>query len=504
MAVALAVALRVWPRLRWREFPSSDGDFHRAYIALIRQHGFRVPRHDPRFLVPGRGVYPAGYHLALACLPAGLVDWADRFGGLICDGVIAVLVSLVLRRLGHVGSTEAVALVSLYLIAPGLSLVQLTPRAYSLTVRPVAEALYGVIIVVALASFPPADARAARWLFVLLVLPTTLTFVSSKFGLQNAVFVAPVLAVVSRSVLPLLVAFAAAALAVVVSKGFFLRQLQGQFYHLKWFARFRLGDLRHRTDWRRLWRAARGGDARAVALQVLFDNPILTGVVRQFLFFVALGMAYLTTALAPDQMVAAAFCLAAVPAWLLTSIGPFRILGEAERYLEFAFPAGWFLFWSSIGPGTWVPAAAGLGALFAATYGLNLRVVRSWIDWNRLPARREVAEFLSRFPGCTLFCLNVTEHYHFFGSTSARLCCALQQICPLDQGWAHFSEYYGRYPYINVGNFRRLLDRFSADFVLISRRQLDTLQSERGPMYDFAGLDVVFENEGYIVRRRRG
>ena len=493
-AMTLATALRAWPRIRWKEFPSSDADFHRAYIELIRRHGFRVPKEDPRFLVPGRGVYPAGYHLGFATLGTRTVIWIDRFGGLVYDGMVAALVSFALYRVGRIDVIGALMLVSLYLLTPGLSLIQLTPRAYSLTARPVAELLHASVIFFTLLWYPQMDWRAAAWLFALLALLTAFVFVTSKFGLQNTVFIAPILAILSGSAFPLLVMAAAAVSAAVLSKGFFLRQLQGQFYHLKWFVRFRLPYLRHRADWRSLWDAAKQGDMAAVALQIFFDNPILTGLTRQLLLFVALAWAYFVPTLDPDQKIAGAFCVAAVPAWLLTSFGPLRIFGEAERYLEFAFPAVWFLFWSLIGPRLWLPMAAALGVIFVATYLLNLHALRRWVDLHRLPARREVADFLSRFPECRLLCLNVTEHYYFFRSTTARLCCAIQQICPLDQGWAHFSEYYGRYPYINIRNFRRLFDRFSADFALVSKRNLGRVQSDERATYDFTGLEVAFEN----------
>src|SRR5262249_6002371 len=142
-----AVALRLMPRRLWPAMQGTDAFYHLAYVRLIREQRLRLPRCNPRVLGPGEHTYPALFHWLLAALPLAATPRADRYGGLIADLIAAAAVSLALHRLGAFDGGEAIAAAALYLLAPGLTLLHIGPRAFTLTPRPWAQTLFAIAVV---------------------------------------------------------------------------------------------------------------------------------------------------------------------------------------------------------------------------------------------------------------------------------------------------------------------------------------------------------------------
>lgn len=501
----VAVALRLVPRLLWPNLQGSDVYYHFAYVRLIRESGRRVPLRHPRILGPGVFGYPALYHWLLSFLSPGAIRLLDRLGGVAFDLVPAALASWLLWRVGAADAGAAAALAGLYLVAPGLTLFHIGPRAFSATPRIFAQTLYALAILVWLMSLPPVEALSQTAAAAIAAALFAAILLSSKFGLQNLLFALPVASLLG-DVVPLLLALVAAfPLALLLSGGFLLRQLRGQYDHLAWYLKLNRAFVAHRANWRRLAEALRRGRFGEFVVEAAWHNPLLSGFVRHLPLFLAVALALRSDGppLDAQQQAALAFALAALPPWLITAFGPFRILGESERYLEFAFPAAWLLLWSAAPPDArmWLFIAFALG--FLAVYAANLRVLAIAAARADGALLDEVAATLRRFRAPVLLCLHDPESYRFLWDTDARLCKYNGDLSLRGEAGAFLAWFFWRYPHVHPGRLSEICARYGVDTILLKRQAARRLEEQFGAGYPLAGWEVVFENGAYQLYRRR-
>lgn len=501
--LAAAFALRLAPRLLWPDLLGSDAYYHRAYVDLIRGSGHRVPVRHPRILGPGEFGYPALFHWLLSWLGPRGVDWVDRRSGAVLDLLAGGAVSTLLWRLGLLDGAGALAALACYLLAPGLTLFHIGPRAFSLTPRIFAQALYVLAFVVWLAAAAPAllDPGAAGALSALLL---ALMLLSSKFALQNLLFAAPVVLPLAGGAAPAWGMALAFPLAFLISGGFFWRQLRRQFDHLDWYVRKNREYVAHRANWRRIAEALKQRRLDDFAIEAFWHNPLLSGLARHLPLFLALLVAAGTARpLDEREWLALALALGALPPWLLTAFGPFRVLGESERYLEFAFPAAWFLLFALLeGPAEgWL--LVGMALAFLAVYLVNLRLLQ--VAARRMGAGEldEVAAALRRFPRPVLLCLHDPESYRFLWEQDVRLCKYNGDIGRSGETGPFLDWLFWRYPHVHPDRLAEICARYDVDTLLLKRQAEARLRAELGRSYCLAGWEEAFVNDGYRLLRRK-
>jgi hypothetical protein len=501
--IVCVILLRAFPRFVWAGLDGADTWFHRAYINLIRDGHHRVPRKIPRFLIPSRVTYPALYHWILSFLPDRGINFIDRFGALLFDLTAAVLTAQLLVTGGHIPKSTAPFLVALYLIAPGLTMVHIGPRAYALTPRNFAQLLYALWFI-ALANLVSVDDGwlVLMWEGIVVSLLVGL-LLSSKFAIQVLIVTLPAVAIVLGPSDTLVQGSMAVVFAIAVSRGFFVKQICGQLGHLRWYIAYNQPFVRHRGNWQRLLQLVRKRALRNLVGELLFHNRITSGVVRHTLmFFVLFWSLGDVESLDAVQHVALVMCLAGTSAWVATSWGVMRVFGEAERYLEFAFPAQWFLFWSVI-PGEFVGTSlVVVGFCFAALYALNLKIISFQASLRPERDRAEMAGKISSFSEPILLCLDEVENYYFFLNTNAKLCAPAKIPSLRDISLAYFQERYWKYPYINPRSLEEICRLCKVDLLLMKKSAAQNLERRAKTQYDLTRWKQVHENPSYALYER--
>ncbi len=474
---------------------NSDETYHLAYIDAIRANHHRLPKRFPQFVGPGQIAYPGAYHWVLSFLPDRAIAAIARHGALAGDLLLGGSVSALLTEDAHVTTGAALALAALYLVSPALTLVNIGPRSFHLTPRLPSQLLYGSIIVIVLAT----HGRPSLGLLLLVVVLLASMLLTSKFSLQVMLFSTPVLMVSGRPLVALGCVTTAAALATIISRGFFARQVRAQLEHLEWYVKRQREHMVRACRWRELWRRLSSGDVRGTVQGILVENPLTAGLIRH-LHVIALT-AWLIAAqpsLGAARSAALAFTVAGSVGWIATSGGFLRVLGESERYLEFALPATWFLFWSLPRGGALV-----LAILLAALYEVVLYVGNFSVLRRRRPyfvgLRRDLRDVLERVSaagGGTALFVDVTDAYavHAYKSVRAAMYNGSPSLRGDSRGF--FDWFFLRYPLVDPSHMDEIIGRYAVDTV-IERRHALSQAGSRSPA--FTRLQRRFANPSYVV-----
>jgi hypothetical protein len=491
ITLAVAVLLRALPRVVWPRYQGTDAYYHHAYVRLIRETGHRLPRQNPRIVGPGVHAYPALFHWVLSYLPPNMLRWVDRFGGLVGDLVVGGALSAFLFAHGAVGPGTAFAAAALYMVLPGLILPHIGPRAFTLTPRVWGQALYALAVV----SWMIADAHPAMW--VVSILPLALMLLTSKFAVQNLIFVAPLTALLLGRYEPLAASAAAVVLALLLFRGMFVRQLVGQIGHLTWYVRHNLGMVAHRNNWKALREGVRTANLRRLAIETLWHNPISSGLIRHFPLMIALVFAW-KSGLGARENVALALTLVALVPWIITAFGRARVLGESERYLEFAAPAAWVLLWT-VHPGALVLGVIAVAALLG--YAATLMFIARTQDTLAAVDEADIAQTLAGETDAVLLCLHDPESYYFLAATDVRLMKYNGDLTAFGAPGRFVAQFFWRYPYVDPGRLHNLIQEGGVTLVLENRRARARFIELAGRDYDLAGMSEMHRNNSYALYR---
>jgi hypothetical protein len=511
LAVAFLMAvlsLRALPRIVWPDLEGTDSWYHRLYMDLIRDNGHRIPDRHPRILGPGHFTYPALFHWLLSFAPAGLVTMIDRFGGLAFDLVTGALLSSVLWAGGHVGGPEAIGLTALYMLLPGLTLFHIGPRGFSLTPRAFAQMLYAIAVIALLDGVgrePGIGVVVATLVGTVLL---ALVYLAAKFPLQNIVLVFPLVSAVTWNPIWIVAAMAAFPVAYLTSGGFFWTQLRGQFDHLRWYYVLNRAFISHRHNWGRILATLRSRDLRAFVMETVWHNPVLSGLVRHVVpvfgaIAVALAGGDLAASPVRDALLALT-CLALVP-WILTSFDPFSILGESERYLEFATPPAWLLLWTALPTTATDGVFIMIAAVAFATYIANLYVMGMANRAFGVAEARQTAGFVARYPAPVVLCLQTSETPLFVHACpDARFADLNGTLSLRGEAGTFLAWFLWRYPHVHPDRLPEIVERFEVTLIVERLSAGRRVADQFGRAYDFQsiGFSPIFHNAGYAVYGR--
>jgi hypothetical protein len=476
----------------------SDEGYHLAYISAIRAAGHRLPKRFPQFVGPGVISYPGGYHWVLSFLPDRAITLVARYGGLATDLVLGGAVSGLLIHYAHVPGAAAIAILALYLASPALTLVNIGPRSFHLTPRLPSQMLYGWIVILVIA----ARGHPSPAVLVLVTVLLAALLLTSKFALQVALFAVPTLMLSGRPLASLGCFVSACILAAVVSRGFFVNQVRGQLEHLEWYVKRHRQHMFRANVWGDIASRLRAGDRREAVRLLVLKDPLTAGVLRHVHIVALAGWLIVTRpALTAAQSAAAAFTVAGIVGWVATSAGALRVLGESERYLEFALPASWFLFWSLPQDGALLAAIAVALIYETVCHVGNLRVMRGRrAELVRLRAElNQVLRQLSANGPATLLFLNVVDTYALRDFPALRAVMYSGSLSLRGEVGAFLDWFCLRYPLVHPSNMAAIVERYGVDFVIFRRDKFSQVGSEGGLQYDFAAYPLRFANSSYAV-----
>ena len=485
LAFACACAARCWAALRFVDQEGPDADFHRWYIRLLRENGHRLPESDPRGIGPGELTYPALFHWALSFGSELFVERFARFGGLALDGIVALATAAAIMKLTDTSMAFGLVLAALHLIAPQLTFAFIGPRAFTLSPRAASQNAFmlGTVLLVLTPSLDP------QWSAVALVSATlaiAVALLSSKFALQNFVFVLGGVLVAGWTEVAL-VLVAAVPLSALLSGGFFLRQLCGHWRHSIWYLKLNRHYVSAFGDWRALGRALAGGDLRALAKELLVRNPVFVGLSRHATLFLALALSmrvFDAGALDGSIEVALIISVIALVPWIVTSIGPMRVFGEAERYLEYSFAAHWILLWTVVPANFREWLAVTVGVFFIAFYVANLLALAMQRRAHYGEARQAIMSEIAFREPVRVLPTDARYIKHLLAHTRAEVVGPTCQFSLAGDGDKYFRWYFSRFPFVSAARWREVLDAYNPDVVLLTAESKYAAVTETGAGYD--------------------
>jgi hypothetical protein len=505
LIVSLALGTRILPRLFCPEARGFDAFFHLIAARGIRLNRFRIPGTWKEYLLPGIYDYPPLYLYLLALFPVKWHPIAEKWSSAVFDAVHAVVVYLLaIYWLGMVCSTEQVAslalwVVMLFLFSPALTSVGTGPRAYQGTPRTLGE-LQFTLAMAAAVCFRCGEGDA---FFVIAAFFGGCLFLTSKFGIQVYLFFHLFLAVVDANPIWILFVLAGFLAALLLSLGHYLVVAKGHWEHSRYYRAViapRFHMVKNFNRWEDIRNLLRNlfRNPRQAAQTLLMHNSY-TQLLIKHPQLVYLG--YLL-AFAPGAIAVHALMLgwigAGLSAFLLTSLKPFRFLGEADRYLEYTLVPQLLLLASAAAFRDFAPVLLVYELVWYAVF-VGIFIFRFSQDAKRLPAFRELVEFIrSRDDIQRLLPIYLGEANQLAYDSSKGVLHFPANFRKRFFPYAAFTSLYEKvYPF-PAEDLPSVMQRYRLDAVYYSGSDLRKAEAN-GIQYNFDGWVTVFSNAAYTV-----
>jgi len=525
-AIGLAGALLLGGSVRLLALGRINSDQWGVRGKIERQRPHRwVSYAMPDSVVPGIRPYPFLVHFLASRLPPSWSSLAAFAMTVVPDLVLAAGVygavtwGLARQGLGSAGATDLAALGAtlVFLSLPGL--VPGNARTGATNGRALGLLwCTGCLVCVGLAATGAGDA----WLLAASLLAALATL-TSYFAMQTLFLFAGPLALLTWDVRPLVPPAAVVTAACLLPRLGLREVLLGKINHFIWYARNPEGTVVERRNLLRnalelpgaLWR----DPERARAL-LLTDAPLWIAAwsFPPLGWLCAWGLSGGLPGggpLAPEVRFGLAWVAASALCFVATSTGRGTILGEAERYFEYASPALCVLLaWVGVGRG-WLapPDLLGMallqGSLVAAAYLVMDRTFVPRLRFGLAPSREvdELVEFLRGLPGSprvgTLpIKLSDLLFVHTSTGTHPRIRYYHRFVMRPGAGLDGYRDYERDAEELQVfrGPPERIARRYGLDTLVADRRYLAT-KADTDFAKGLAQRVPVFENAKYAVYR---
>ena len=500
LSVAIAFFVRVGFRLRYPRSSGSDMWYHLYASEEIRKNRFRIPRRLSKFSLDTSFDMPPLVYTILALLPKRLRERDYVFGPL-ADSIQSIAVFLVSL---WISGSSYIAFLSAFCFALTPALLKADARVFFLSPRPWAE-LFASISLLFAVLFYHEHTLALGFLSVLF---GSFVLLTSRFGPQAIFFLSLGLTVALLAWEFLLLLCFAFLLAVLLSKGYYLRVLRRHIGHTNFFRTTlveRYSGTTQVTGWKDIKLAL---VERKNVINIFARNPIISCLaftpLLPLLWVVAV-VDFSPLLSSPILLTFFVWANVAFAVVVLISTRQLRFLGEAERYQNYAMlpicviapiilesigaAVLWFLF-------SFVLLYSVL--LIRKSYSLAFRCFGATRKEERLSD--ELFSFLNQIPSEKILCIPFNVSTEVSYKTH------------------HTTVYWGGYPL--TGNFTsedleevfdelpypkkdiaRLCRKFSATLALFSKRSMGEIPLS---YYELDGFEKVFENEGFDAYRMKG
>lgn len=492
----ISIILRVAPRILWKDFNGTDAHFHFYYVNLIKNNNHALPKKEPRVLGgTNECTYPFFYHWLLSYFSEKFLNFWDKFSGFIFDFFSGIFILLLLHLKIKLSFNESCLFLASYIIAPGLTFSFIGPRPYSLTPRNFSQFIFflgSLNLIFSLSSdeliFTP---------FILAALFFSILILSSQFGVQV------LLCLVLSSIFDWRIGgclVAGVCLAFIISKGFLITQVKAHIHHLQWYFKFNYSFIQHKSNFSKLISLFKKRDVRGIFYEIVFYNQLFTSIIRHFTYFIALffGLfSFIRGSVEPFQQKILFILIALFVPFVITNFGKARLLGEAERYIEFAYPLQTLLFLTLV---------SRKFLYFILVFTLFFNMI--WYFYNLYQIKSQFASkysyenlyFHLNKGSVKLLCLNNNESYIFLNTTKVNLVGFLVNIS-LKQGYGKFfKKFFSRYPMVNPKYLKEICEEFDVTHILESKQN----KSSQKYYYDqiinaTTKLSNIYEDERYIL-----
>lgn len=464
-----ALALRLSPRLIWKDFNGTDSYFHFFLINTIKNNKHKILEKEKRILGGSNCyTYPYYYHWVLSFFPNKFLVFWDKFSGSIFDIIIGGFLAWVLYHYSLIKVHDTYLVFSAYILSPGLTFSFIGPRPFSLTPRNFSQFIFTISIcclIIALSDVSGGyELRCG--LFILASCLFALLLLSSQFGTQVLLFL--LLAGFFNIYITLCIILSFF-IGIIVSKGFLITQIKAHIHHLEWYFRYNYAFVQHKSNFSAIFSHIKSKNIRGIFYECLFFNQLISSFFKHTTYFLAvvLGIIYLCyDNIEYSQSLILVFCLSMLVPFILTNFGKMRVFGEAERYIEFVFPLHFFLFFSFLSESLTTATSQFLLIYNFIFYLYNLRQIKSQFsslyDFNNLTQKLTNDDIL--------LCLSNNETYIFLEKTKASFVGFLVNITLEGSLNAFFKDFFIRYPMVNPKEIKNLCERFNVTHILKNKR----------------------------------
>lgn len=514
VVILLGIFLRIFPRLLRQCVIDSDTVYHLLAAEQIRNNRFRVPQYLQGFILQMPYTYPPLFHYFLALMPKHRRERVEPFLGALIDTLHILTVSLILWQASQLAGFFSgwqiglMSMVSMLTFLTYPALLNATPlRVYMGTPRPVGEWLFSVTM---FSLWIYSMTGCWVW-FVFAVLATALLLLCSKFAAQVFVFSSVFMAAWIGRVDTLLLIPLGLLTAILISKGHYLKVLEGQVQHSIFYQRYIIKShpIKERNQFRDLLQLP-GEIFRNPnkVFQTLYEkntfsalllrNPYLLLVVYFWLLFPSVFL--------NEFRFLSGWLLSCILAFVVTSLRPFLFLGEAERYVEYAVPAMSVLISAFLveygGKASWLIWLTMVIYSVIFAVGNHLILIRRCdkqkreelcqaIMWlSQLPENHRILPIPAHFLGRMI--AKETHHQALFFSDNLN-----EKFLSGEE----FLRIFPQYPFPNT-DLEYFIKRYRIDLVICEKRYILHI-AQQGLHYDFSNWLLAFENSEYAIFRRQ-
>ena len=376
-------------------------------------------------------------------------------------------------------------------------------RTFFFSPRPYGELFAALAILSALLFISYSD----MMLFAFSVLSVSLVLLTGKFPTQAVVFAFLGLSVYYLTFWFLLIWALGIALAITISRGYYLKTLKAHLRHSGFYRK----TIVYRHSWTRTISGfgqlrsifSREPGKKVKARTVLVRNPIINALA----FSPFLPLLWIVSPFSWDTILADS-SLTAMFVWsnlmfiivLIISSRQLRFLGEAERYMGFGvvplcylipvllLSLGSFLMWTLF----WVVVTYSV-----VLVGLNYRVSATYFAQSEeeSEASREFFTFLQSLPSGRILCVPANISPEITYKTHHSTLYWGGSLPGKDFGHDEFNEIYTEFPAPNR-QLGMVAVKYGIDIIVFSSKSLEKIG---GQDYDLGGYEIMFRNEGYSV-----
>jgi hypothetical protein len=499
LSAAITFFVRVGFRLRFPKSSGSDVWYHLYASEEIRKNRFRMPPRLSKYSLNTSFDMPPLMYSILALLPKRLREKDYVFGPLAdsIQSVVIFLVSMWLSGSSHLAFLSAIG----FALTPAL--LRADARVFFLSPRPWAELFASVSLLFAVLFYH--DHNLA--LGFISALFGSFVLLTGRFGAQAILFLSLGIAAVLLAWEFLLLLFFGFLLAILLSKGYYLRVLRRHLEHMNFFRTTlvrRFSGTTQVTGWKDIRSAL---IERKNVINIFARNPIISCLAfTPLLSLLWIAVLVDFSPILSDPVLLSLFAWANVAFIIVIFISTrqLRFLGEAERYQNYAMlPICVIVPIVLDGIG-----ATGLWALFALAllysviliiknYSLAFRYFGVTKNEERLSG--DLFSFLNQIPRERILCIpfNMSTEVSYKTHHKTVYWGGITLTGKFTS--RDFIEVFDEFPYPKK-DVARLCRKFGATLVLFSKRLMGEI-----PL-SFYELDVfgrVFENESSEAYRMK-
>jgi hypothetical protein len=507
LEASVLVMVAVGTRIPFLLAPSSDKATQLWIMEAFAKNRRIAPLLFPDSLRQGMLGYPPLPHFFLSFAPRHMRSLLGAALNIAADVVhvlviYAALLALLPKPAPGGGPSMAAAFALLFATLPILHPNNARLSAVgSRTIGPLLFTLYALAV-------HGAHASGAGWLLLLCLPIGILIILTSQFALQALVGLSVSLSIWLLSALPALALVATMVIGAMVPGLNIASQLRAKLDHYRWYGSARNLHVDLRNSMQHLRRVAAGGGMNGLVKSVGYLLTSSTPVIVLLGVGTAAGLVahvWLKTGLPDDPFVrfATGVCAAGLLMCALTFRGPLRILGEAERYIEYTVPFLVLLaavLYAGRADNASLPLLLALANIPVALVQwaiLNARALRQSALFLPGPDLASLAEFLDHRGGrrvvtSPLFLASslalVTKKEHKYLHTL---------VVDEDGRFSHWYEDVLAYPHLR-GDTQHYVKRYGADTMVLERQSLEAIR-RIDPGADVLSHAYVFQNDVYVA-----